>query len=97
MTLKACNQEEIKYIEGYRTKFNQIVSAFLQQQKNSAWMISCCTHGYASNKYYDDKNEKVPENTGKTVKEAIDEFTFEGKRILSVDLVPWPLNKPCAF
>ena len=60
-------------------------------------MISCCTHGYASNKYYDDKNEKVPENTGKTVKEAIDEFTFEGKRILSVDLVPWPLNKPCAF
>jgi hypothetical protein len=35
--------------------------------------------------------------TGKTMQEAIYAYVFEGKKVLNIDVEPWPSNSPCAF
>ena len=73
------------------------MTEFLKNTNNSGWLISCSSHGYASNRYYNDNKEEVPHGSGNTVKKTIDQFVFERKRVLNIDMFPWPGNTPCAF
>jgi hypothetical protein len=49
------------------------------------------------NDFYDSPNQKVPGETGYTLREAVERFVFEEKRIYMVDSVAWPGNTPCAY
>lgn len=40
---------------------------------------------------------KVPEGKGLNVKNAVEKFVFDNEKITSIDIIPWPLNKACAY
>ena len=92
-----CNSDEMAYIESYRAKFLSVMGEYMKNERNSGWLISCSTHGYASNKYFNDNKEEVPHGSGNTVEKAINEFVLDRKRVVDVDVFAWPGNTPCAF
>jgi hypothetical protein len=84
-------------IEVYRKSYLNFLSNFLQFSWHSVWTISCSQHVYAAyGNFYDVSEEKVPETTGFTVKDAIERFVLNNERIASVDQQPWPSNSACA-
>lgn len=55
--------------------------------KNSLWAIACSGHGYgASDSHYENSKERVPEDKGLTVRDAVDRFVFNNERIQSIDV-----------
>ena len=46
---------------------------------------------------YDSELQRVPKSDGPTMRTAVEDFVFDGKRVLAVDLFPWPANTPCAY
>lgn len=46
---------------------------------------------------YDSELQKVPKGDGPRMRTAVEEFVFDQKRIVAVDLFPWPANTPCAY
>jgi hypothetical protein len=77
------------------------LSDFLKIEKNSVWTISCSNHVYASSdNFYDVKEERVPGNTGVTIRQSVLKFIFEngnGTRVIDIDPVAWPANNLCAY
>jgi hypothetical protein len=72
-TLVECSQEEINYFELYRKSYNDFITRFLRNPKNSAWTISCSRHTFSYiNPLYNGILHRVPQITGKSIKEAID-------------------------
>lgn len=96
-TTDKCTDAEIDHINGYRDTFNQFIDKFLLFPKNSAWTISCIKHtGAYLDQYYDGDDYKVPQLTGTTMKEAIEDFVLRNKRVVTIDEVDYPDNEPCA-
>ena len=48
-------------------------------------------------KIYDSDLQKVPKNDGPTMRTVVEEFVFEGKKVIAVDQFAWPANNPCAY
>ena len=96
-TLSNCSDTNMNFINGYRNKFIQDIQQLIKHN-HSIWTISCCQHSYACyHNFYNVSSQKIPENTGSTVAEAIDRFVFHNERVVLVDQDPWPKNEPCAF
>lgn len=88
----------MQFIEDYRTQYLSLLGNIMQFSKNSAWSIACSAHCYADFKIrYAVDVVRVPAVEGLTVKDAVESFVFEDKRISSVDKVTWPNNEPCAY
>lgn len=63
----------------------------------SIWSIACSNHVYACrNDFYNSPHQKVPANTGRTVKDAIEEFVFQNRQVIAFDEAAWPANEGCA-
>lgn len=46
---------------------------------------------------YDSELQRVPKGDGPRMRTAVEEFVFDHKRVVAVDLFPWPANTPCAY
>ena len=67
-------------------------------QELSIWSIACSNHVYAAYQaFYNNPHQKIPTQTGKTVKDVIDEFVLEGKQNAIYDKNGWPSNTGCAL
>ncbi len=65
---------------------------------HSLWSSSCSWHAEMMNKtIYDSDLQRVPAVTGLKMREAVENFVFNGSRINNVDYKPWPSNEPCAY
>lgn len=97
-TLSHCSKTEINYIEKYRTEYRETLAKFLvMNPESSIWSIACSNHVYAClNAFYDSPFQKIPTTIGLTLKDAIEQFVFEDKRVLSFDAKGWPSNTGCA-
>ena len=63
----------------------------------SIWSIACSNHVYASLAlFYDSPFQKIPEATGITVRQAVETYVLQDKRVVSYDLKGWPSNEVCA-
>lgn len=88
----------MQFIEDYRTEYLSLMGKIMQFSKNSAWSIACSDHCFADFKFrYAVDVVRVPAVEGLTVKDAVESFVFEDKRISSIDQVTWPNNQPCAY
>ena len=97
-SFKNCNATEMGWIEAYRSAYMKFVENFLHFSTSNIWTIACCAHSYACYGWrYDVPEQKVPGDTGATVREAIDRFVFNDERVVMVDRVDWPNNAPCAY
>lgn len=84
-------------IETYRKQYLDFVYNFMQFSYNSIWTVSCSAHVYAVYEtLYNANEQRVPESTGLTIKDAIERFVFKGERIAQIDSVAWPNNKACS-
>jgi hypothetical protein len=63
----------MEYIEAYRSTYKEVLNNFRGvNQDLSVWSISCSNHVYAFyDNFYDSPYQKIPTNSGKTVREAI--------------------------
>ena len=58
-------------IENYRAKYMDLVNK-IRTKDRGIWSIACSKHVYAPyNNFYDSDSQRVPQKTGKTVKDAI--------------------------
>lgn len=86
------------FIEKTRQSLLDFIEMWGKSTKNSVWTISCSTHMYLQyDNFYDSPNQKIPGDTGLTLREAVEKFVFDGERIFIVDSVAWPGNKRCAY
>ena len=98
-TLSKCNKTELDYIEKYRAAYKQTLNKFVAINPDlSIWSIACSKHVYACYKdFYDSPHQKIPANTGKTVRDAVEEFVFHGTKNVLFDAEGWPSNTGCAM
>ena len=47
--------------------------------------------------FYDNPAQKVPEETGETVRTAVERFVLDKERVSTLDQVAWPGNGACAY
>jgi hypothetical protein len=98
MSLTSCSTSDLANIEVYRKSYLNFLNLFIQLSKNSLWTISCANHVYTPlANFYDVSSQKVPEETGETVRTAVERFVINGERVASVDQKPWPSNNACAY
>jgi len=64
---------------------------------HSIWTISCVWHAGMIEDIYDSPLQKVPKDTGRTMRSAVESYVFEDKRIEAIDFFSWPANTPCAY
>lgn len=97
-TLSGCSSRQITHIESYRSLYRDTMAKFLAANPEaSIWSIACSNHVYAClNVFYNSEFQRVPEVVGSTVKQAVEAFMLEKKRVVSYDLNPWPANSPCS-
>jgi hypothetical protein len=97
-TLANCSSSEIANIENNRKALLNFFGLFGQLSRNSIWAISCSNHMYTQyDKFYDSPNQKVPGQTGDTIRAAVERFVLNGERVALVDNVAWPGNAACAY
>lgn len=97
MTLDGCSPSQLANIEVYRKAYLNFITNFMHFSKNNVWTIACAQHVYAVwGEFYDTPAQRVPGQTGLTVREAVEKFVLEGERINLVDQGPWPNNTACA-
>ena len=54
------------------------LNLFLQLKRFSAWSISCSNHVYTPyDNFYNVQNQKVPEQTGETVRDVVERYVLE--------------------
>jgi hypothetical protein len=96
-TLSGCSSGDLSNIEVYRKSYLNFVSFFHQLSRNAVWSISCSNHVYTPfDAFYDVPAQKVPEESGETVRSAVERFVLGGERVYSLDQVAWPGNSACA-
>ena len=93
-SLSSCTTDQMTYIEKYRTEYRTFLYHFMiNNPKLSFWSVACSNHVYAYyDAFYNNPLEKIPTKSGKTVKDAIDEFVFENKVNQVYDKNGWPSN-----
>lgn len=97
-TPKDCNNIQLNAIELYRSLYIDKFVPNLLKWGHSLWSISCVWHAEMMNTtIYDSDLQKVPKGDGPRMRTAVEEFVFDHKRIVAVDLFPWPANTPCAY
>ena len=97
-TLKDCKDWELNAVEVYRDLYLELFATRLVAKGHSMWSISCCWHaGMSFDEEYGSSLQKVPKDTGLTIKDAVEKFVFENKRLEAVDIKSWPHNTPCAY
>ena len=93
-TLEQCSSAQKEYIERYHQKFRDVMEYYKMVSRHSLWSIGCSNHGYTfENEFYNNQAQRVQ---GMTVKQAVEAFVFEGKRIDAVETTNWPGNTGCA-
>lgn len=74
-TLTNCDDDEVAYIEQMRSQMQYATNNYLSFQKSSGiWEVACINHGYCIFSRCNSNNYEVPENSGYTVVESIDEW-----------------------
>jgi hypothetical protein len=97
-SLKNCSNLQLDVIEIYRDYYLEKFLPKLLKYGHSIWTISCSWHAeMISDEVYDSPLQKVPKDTGRTMRSAVESFVFEGKRIEAIDFFAWPANTPCAY
>lgn len=81
-TLKDCGDIEINAIELYRDFYMERFLPKLLKYGHSIWSISCVWHArmFDSNIYNSDL-QKIPQDTGLTIRNATEAFVLGNKRI----------------
>ena len=97
-TLTGCSKKQMEYIEKYRSAYKELLKKWsMANTELSIWSIACSEHVYAAYRYlYDSPHQKIPALTGKTVKDAINMYVLEDKRVIFEDQEGWPSNTGCA-
>lgn len=76
----------------------KFINESLKDKGWGMWSIACSQHVYqVFNDMYNSDQQRVPMRSGKTVKDAMQNFIFGDKIEWTSDLNPWPSNQPCAF
>lgn len=97
-TPKDCSNLQMDAIELYRSMYIDKFVPNLLKWGHSLWSISCVWHAEMINStIYDSDLQRVPKTDGPRMRTAVEEFVFDGKRVIAVDLFPWPANTPCAY
>jgi O-palmitoleoyl-L-serine hydrolase len=98
-TLSGCNASELALIEQYRSNYKKTLNNFLEaNQELSVWSIACSNHVYAfEDVFYDNPHERIPAQTGKTVRDMVEEFVLQGTKNIVIDAEGWPSNTGCAM
>ena len=107
-SLAGCSQEQLDKINKFRgalvSEIEEVLSTpHAQEYKWGAWSPACVKHGFTdANSIYNSSDFQVPMSSGNTVQAAIQQWTnslnLQGsnERIIYIDNVTWPDNKPCS-
>lgn len=96
-TLAKCDTGELDYIERYHQKFRDVMEFYTMVSRHSVWSIGCSHHGYNfEDEFYDSQQEKSPATNGMTLREAVEGFVLDEKRIIAEESTDWPANAGCA-
>lgn len=87
----------MKVIGDYRDYYMEYLKKITISGHN-VWSISCSWHAVLYlDEFYDSPLQKVPMNTGDTIRTAISKYVFEERKVFDIDYDAWPSNKPCAY
>jgi hypothetical protein len=80
--LSGCNASELALIEQYRRSYKKTLNNFIEvNQELSVWSIACSNHVYAfEDAFYDNPHERIPAQTGKSVRDMVEEFVLRGTK-----------------
>lgn len=95
-SLKACNAQEMAYIEDYHKNTSKVLTDITSRAENGCWAPVCVDHCYTFGTFYN-KNFEIPMGSGntcdKTMKLWYDKHPGNHRHI---DTGSWPSNKPCS-
>lgn len=95
-SLTECKQDEKDVLQEYYANVTTLVRTISHNENVSMYAIACVCHEMTGFRWLNDDFE-VPMHSGNHPENVASRWANNKERIIVIDEVSWPENKPCSF